>query len=480
MAVDDSTLMVEFSGEHVDGCLTKHLKEGDRITIGRSKRRCNCIVVPRRELSARHVEVVHVPGVRLCILNMSKRGTFYQVNGEPEQCLVKKGMTLHLTSSCVCDLVMPGKPNGQKQWLRICMYFPSFVTSEFLPALPRSPSSSSSSSSPSSSFSLAARSIVESCSRQSKSRHSVNRRCNGDVLDSSGVPLPRSSTQAMHGKLAVEVPEQVVPVLLVGARPTPLNPTTGVDRPTVFVMGMHHSGTKALIGYVRRHFECHVEPVARKRGKKGYADGAIEQRCGGTVWKHAVPSQAVSVGPAVSRGPLVLLFCVREVASWMRALSLQPYEIKRCQGGKRKRAETWWMLERIMIDKTVQGKAESEQPRRMFESIPALWATYAAGYLGGRISGRTDSSSPALRAVVRWEDIVARPIRLMEELTKLGLPRSAQPLEVIDESFSRGQPRSELLGQTASRLEDECDQRAVRAQLAGCIELCTRLGYSAP
>jgi len=234
--------------------------------------------------------------------------------------------------------------------------------------------------------------------------------------------------------------------------PLPELPSAVGRRYTVGVMGLHRSGTHALVEYLRRFFDVDHEPQMVK--VKGRVDsGTLNWAGGKQIWKHAVPLGPWDIPESgCNGGPAVVLLTVREVQSWMVSLAKHAYEIFPIAGHKRAQGKLWWMLEPVEL-RTGSSFANPFQGQT-FLSVPELWATYVHGYLAKAMcSGR----GPTF-VIVRFEDIVQRPAAVVTALEHLGLPRNSELFRPIEESVS--------IDKKQGNIESSCGHRAaVSAQL---------------
>ena len=218
-------------------------------------------------------------------------------------------------------------------------------------------------------------------------------------------------------------------------------------RCTVCVMGMHCSGTKVLCEYIRRFFLVDVEPSwqcirSSKRVKSKIDTGTLTLGHGFKLWKHCVPLDAVGIPPREDGGPVIVLFTVRELCSWMSSLARTPYEIFPVDGKKRKQGDVRWMLKPIEL-RTRSESFHHPFADQQFKSVPALWCAYICGYLQGRLL--TSLIDPCLSCMlVRYEDIVTKPVKLLYKLKKMGLPTSGPILALEDPIVPGGSSRAEL------------------------------------
>merc|ERR1712232_1516603 len=122
-----------------------------------------------------------------------------------------------------------------------------------------------------------------------------------------------------------------------------------------------------------------------------------------------------------------------------------------------------------------------------FDSVPDLWAAYAKGYLVDAMSptkAQSDLDHDTVFIIVRFEDIVLTPGDVINSLARLGLPRSTQIFEPIEESVSGD---SGGRASVVSRLRQECQHNldseklaTFRELLAPHSDLLENLGYIMP
>mmetsp|Transcript_113414 Transcript_113414/g.179245 ORF Transcript_113414/g.179245 Transcript_113414/m.179245 type:complete len:221 (-) Transcript_113414:1-663(-) len=124
-----------------------------------------------------------------------------------------------------------------------------------------------------------------------------------------------------------------------------LAPSTDGSRYTVGIMGLHGSGTHALQAYVSKYFDVHCEPQQLKRKDEGRLLLADKFQ----IWKHTVPPFELPQSGR-SGSPLVMLFTVREVRSWMCSRSRSPYELFPVPKKKRTQGRVNWMFGRVKFD----------------------------------------------------------------------------------------------------------------------------------
>lgn len=265
--------------------------------------------------------------------------------------------------------------------------------------------------------------------------------------------------------------------------PMPTLPLNG-QKPTICVMGLHKSGTHCLREYVQRYFSGpEPEPRPRKLKKGKYDTGVLELADGFMLWKHTVPLAPFHAPPTGRNGgPTVVLLTIREPRSWMASLSSHAYELFPT-GHQRRRPQgtLWWMFEEICV-RTSPTSCEDLFPDSIFPSLPALWTTYARGYLQGDMAD-SERAGPTF-VIVRFEDIVLRPQDVIVALAELGLPRNNTPFTPIDDSASgAAHGRSEVISNLQSRagprqFEEQGCSDVMEAQLAPHAEVLELLGYA--
>ncbi len=234
------------------------------------------------------------------------------------------------------------------------------------------------------------------------------------------------------------------------------------DDPLVCVFGLFKSGTKLLAEYLRQSFAVRVTPAEGKHP----VDGEVVLP-GCKLWKHRVPFSPLPLERETR--PACVLICVREVRSWLCALSEHAYTIRKAQGGRRKKHNIGWMLQDITIQDEVSGNVYP------FAGVPELYSAYITGYFATYIS----TDLPAV--VVKYEDLLAQPMSVLNELERLGLRRNVSDARIIDENVgSSGRDRTALMEQ-----EKQVSQRFSHEQLVriggglsdDCVENLRSLGY---
>ena len=107
----------------------------------------------------------------------------------------------------------------------------------------------------------------------------------------------------------------------------------------------------------------------------------------------------------------MVLICIRELLGWMQSLSQHAYEIFSAHGLKRKANHYDWMLKDVEMKISSLGFDALKDS--LFTSVPALWRTYASGYLESQISVGGATSRVA---IVRHEDLISCPEKVVTEL----------------------------------------------------------------
>jgi len=233
--------------------------------------------------------------------------------------------------------------------------------------------------------------------------------------------------------------------------------------PLVCVFGLMKSGTKALSAYIRKHFVAQVTPASGKHPVDGQV--TVDHK----LWKHHVPMSPIALPEMYAGRPVCVLICVREIRSWMAALSEGAYTILRAEGGRRKKYNIEWMLRAITIRDEVTNEV------RRFDSVVELYTTYMESYFGGNLS-----TSRAKTIVIKYEDILADPKGVVERLEYIGLCRKSV-FEAIDENIgSSGRSRSALIegrGQISKRFSHE-QLTCIGHSLTPCLGHLRMLGYA--
>jgi len=179
-------------------------------------------------------------------------------------------------------------------------------------------------------------------------------------------------------------------------------------------------------------------------------------------------------------GPTVFLFTIREVKAWITSLSKRPYEVYAVKKAHRKLGSVHWMLHNDVHLRTSDWY-NNPFSSRTWGSVPELWAQYASGFLSGALIPHGEHRPLCL--IVRSEDILRNPRVIVEELTRLGLPRNGNPFEVIQDSLpGRGASRSQLLSSSTPNVFDGDDDalKELRRLMGPYHNLFEQLGHTPP
>eukprot|EP00928_Gymnodinium_smaydae_P065636 TRINITY_DN48740_c0_g1_i1.p1 TRINITY_DN48740_c0_g1~~TRINITY_DN48740_c0_g1_i1.p1 ORF type:complete len:400 (+),score=90.52 TRINITY_DN48740_c0_g1_i1:47-1246(+) len=259
-----------------------------------------------------------------------------------------------------------------------------------------------------------------------------------DCLDSSASACSSSST---HRASIPRLPAQRSrPHLLLHSEPG--RRELRLQGGTVAIMGPHCSGTKVLAKYMRTFFDMSVQPPEKT---KRVGDGTV--RIGSrSLWKHTVPLADWELPARDAEGANVtVLLTVREPMSWVLSLSQHPYEVARADGGRRRQGDVRWMADRIRLETTDASLFCDPFAGREFESAVHLWQAYASGYLHGSMTSDCGDAAQPTFVLVKYEDVLHRPIEVLQALADAGLPRRlARPLAAIDEGVGTQATRDDL------------------------------------
>ena len=80
-------------------------------------------------------------------------------------------------------------------------------------------------------------------------------------------------------------------------------------------MGLHNSGTHALVEYLRTSFHVDVQPLMAPKKDSIVCIGDFY------MWKHTVPVSPLQLPSRAARGQVTLLLTVRDVQSWLVSMS---------------------------------------------------------------------------------------------------------------------------------------------------------------
>ena len=184
------------------------------------------------------------------------------------------------------------------------------------------------------------------------------------------------------------------------------------DKRIVIVMGPYGSGTNVMVDYISNTFDVDVRPSSTFVSHK--KSGIINLQ-NTLLWKHAIPVEELIFSESA-----VVILMIREPFSWIGSMSRSPYELHPSEG-KRNKKQNW-------LAEPVQFKGESclnVSADTTWSSAIELWKTYAYGYKTGAFRTSLAPGFPGHKniVIVRYEDIVRAPIKVMEKLTTLGLRR---------------------------------------------------------
>ena len=253
---------------------------------------------------------------------------------------------------------------------------------------------------------------------------------------------------------------------------------------TVFVMGLHNSGTHALIEYLSKYFSVAVQPRMKQKHRRKSNDGLLLFKTW-QLWKHHVPLQTLALPTGAATGPATLLLTVRNITSWLASMSRSPYELYPHPRRHRQRHSLMWLLKDVELHTEDAGYDLNPGPLR-YSSAVELWFAYIHGYLSGHLA---PGGQPARVVVVRHEDILRRPQDVFDALAALGLPRNHADFAVIEqlETGYTTTSRSDILQReegmrswtntTAVGIESEVRRHL---EALNCGPYMEALGYSMP
>ncbi len=161
---------------------------------------------------------------------------------------------------------------------------------------------------------------------------------------------------------------------------------------------------------------------------------------------------------------------VREVVSWMQALSVYAYETIPIPKRKRKQGDLQWMLGRILV----------ERSGRSFDSLVHLWRAQVRGYLNG---GITAYRTTADVWILRQEDLVQQPARLWPCFQRLGLTPRAEPFAPTEKGLPYSHRKQQKSAARMQSIAVECRMRQqIEVALTSCdaANLVRSLGYTVP
>jgi len=123
---------------------------------------------------------------------------------------------------------------------------------------------------------------------------------------------------------------------------------------TVFVMGLHDSGTHAFIEYLSKYFSVAVQPRMKQKHRRKSNDGLLLFK----RWqlrKHHVPLQTLALPTGAATGPATLLLTVRNITSWLASMSRSPYELYPHPRRHRQRHSLMWLLKDVELHTEMPG-----------------------------------------------------------------------------------------------------------------------------
>ena len=178
-----------------------------------------------------------------------------------------------------------------------------------------------------------------------------------------------------------------------------------------------HTGTNAIVAMLTNNYNANVCNGSWRSGKSGNVhlsgekDGTSGVGVFATRWKHSVGTLTIPLNDLSNR-PIVVVYCVRELSSWLASLAIQPYSIRKrgtkdspgqpYRGERRAGDEKhkYWVFENILVPSqdAIGGDA-------MFDSaVEMYWAEMALLQKGQKFV--TPDGKPFPRVVVsRHEDI---------------------------------------------------------------------------
>ena len=127
----------------------------------------------------------------------------------------------------------------------------------------------------------------------------------------------------------------------------------------------------------------------------------------------------------------VVLCMVRDPASYLGAMSEKPYEVYPLPRKRRKKYRLDWMFEKVEIDGH-HGVAY------VSDSLVDFWYDCIEGHLSGYLRPCGLDTFADKVFVVKFEDLVERPVKVLHDLERLGLRRKTGVSEflAIEESLS--------------------------------------------
>ena len=217
-------------------------------------------------------------------------------------------------------------------------------------------------------------------------------------------------------------------VALLGFEPTvvPLMQRGGVDRLAdlgnvrdVVVVGPFSSGTNAMCEYLVKYFNVTVHPPREPNNATGWIGDMSEgykvgERSYAVKWKHFPPLNSAEFPRVLPAGTL-LIQMIREPLAWISSMVHHSYSLRSDVGIPKGKGKWHWLSQKVVLD-----SRENEFPNCQFRDAIDLWSCYAHGYLSGRFVA---GDGYQFVTIVRHEDLVAYPVKVMQALESKGLRR---------------------------------------------------------
>ena len=97
----------------------------------------------------------------------------------------------------------------------------------------------------------------------------------------------------------------------------------------------------------------------------------------GSLWKHTVPLQPLSLPSAAPSGRVMLLVTVRDVMSWLVSMANKSYEVYLCRNHRRKQDDLRWLLCIVTLQADELWRRNAFGPQQ-FSTVVDLWAANGA------------------------------------------------------------------------------------------------------
>ena len=197
-----------------------------------------------------------------------------------------------------------------------------------------------------------------------------------------------------------------------------LDDLSGIEH--VIVVGPFCSGTNAMCEYLEKYFDVTVHPPfwpKKATGWIGDMSAPNYSRRGNpwqVGWKHLPPLNTESATKMLPSNSL-LIQMVREPLAWVKSLVKSHYSLFPDSGMMRGGDRWEWLTQRVKLD-----SEENECRACVFSDVIDFWACYAHGYLSGRF---TAGETTSLTTIVRHEDLVAYPTKIIHGLMSKNLKR---------------------------------------------------------